>query len=174
MLCQISLEKVVELPDGAEAPPESLGGVPEVAHDEAVLPAALSGSGAAQVRGRRRAVVDSAEAEGDRSLVITYILICVKSREENNLQVSQLVRRDDDAREAPGVLHDGHAVDLLQALIDDAGAPHVGEPGRAAVTLAHATLATTHIQSGKRSSLLSFATSIAISSSYFVMATAMS
>ncbi len=58
------LEEVVELLDCAQAPPESLGGVPEVAHDESVLPAALPRPWAAQVGGRGGAVVDGAKAEG--------------------------------------------------------------------------------------------------------------
>ena len=40
--------------------------------------------------------------------------------------------------------------DLLQSLVDDAGATDVGEPGRATVALADAALAAAHVQSGIR------------------------
>ena len=63
-------------------------------------------------------------------------------------QVAQLVRGDDDAGEAAGVLDDGDAVDLLEALVDDARAAHVGEARRPAVALADARLAATHVQPG--------------------------
>ena len=56
-----SLQEVVELLDCAVGPPESLGGVPQVAHDEAVLPPALARPRAAQVRRRRGTVVHGAQ-----------------------------------------------------------------------------------------------------------------
>ena len=83
-----ALEEVVELEHGADGPLEALAGVPEVAHDVAVLPAALHRAGPAQVAGGRRAVVHGAQ------------------------QVAQLVRSHDDAGEAAGVLNNGHAVHL--------------------------------------------------------------
>ena len=61
-------------------------------------------------------------------------------------QVSELVRGDDDARESAGVLDDGHAVHLLEPLVDDARAAHVGEAGRPAVALTDARLAATHVE----------------------------
>ena len=79
---------MLKLSDSAKGPLEALAGVPEVAHDVAVLPAALHRAGPAQVAGGRRAVVHGAQ------------------------QVTQLVRRHDDAGEAAGVLNNGHAVHL--------------------------------------------------------------
>ena len=64
-------------------------------------------------------------------------------------QMAELVGGDDDAREPAGVLDDGDGVDLLEALVDDTGAAHVGEAGRAAVALAQAALPPAHVQSGK-------------------------
>ena len=52
---------MVELFDGAVGPPEALGGVPQVAHDEAVLPPALARARASEVRRRRGPVVHGAE-----------------------------------------------------------------------------------------------------------------
>ena len=71
------LEEMVELLDGAVGPPESLGGVPQVAHDEAVLPATLPGARAAQVGRRRRTVVHSAQPEIELQLVLLYLLVYV-------------------------------------------------------------------------------------------------
>ena len=59
-----SLEEVVELFDGAVRPLEALGGVAEVAHDEAVLPAAAARARPLQVGGRRGAVVNRAQPGG--------------------------------------------------------------------------------------------------------------
>ena len=81
-----------------------------------------------------------------------------RSRKDNrkcNSQMSQFVRGDDDAGEPPGVLDDGHGVDLLQPLVDDAGAAHVREAGRAPVALAQPALATAHVQS-KNKDMMSF------------------
>lgn len=61
------LEEVVEAGYTARRPSESLFGVPEVAHDESVLPSALFGAWAAQVAGRRRSVVHGAQAEITRN-----------------------------------------------------------------------------------------------------------
>ena len=60
---------MVELLDGAVGPPEALGRVPQVAHDEAVLPAALARARAAQVGRRRRPVVHGAEPARAEELV---------------------------------------------------------------------------------------------------------
>ena len=56
-----SLQEVLELADGARGPAESLGGVPQVAHDEAVFPTTLASSGSAQVGGWRGPIVNSPE-----------------------------------------------------------------------------------------------------------------
>lgn len=56
-----------------------------------------------------------------------------ESRETNNLgqghnlQMTNFVGGHNDTAEAAGVLDDGHAVDLLQALVDDAGTSDVRE-----------------------------------------------
>ena len=65
-----SLEKVLKLPDCAKGPLEALAGVPQVAHDEAVLPAALHRPRTTEVGGRGRSVVYSPKSgrswlEGD-------------------------------------------------------------------------------------------------------------
>jgi hypothetical protein len=53
---------MLELADGARGPAEALGRVPQVAHDEAVLPATLAGSGATEVRGGWGSVVHGTQA----------------------------------------------------------------------------------------------------------------
>ena len=66
--------------------------------------------------------------------------------------MSKFVSRDNDAGESSGVFHDGHAVHLLQPLVDDARAAHVREAGRPAVALAVAALPATHVQPESRRS----------------------
>ena len=61
--------------------------------------------------------------------------------------MTQLVSGHNDSRESPGVLNDGHGVDLLQSLVHDACAADVGEPSGAAITLAEAAFPPTHVQS---------------------------
>ena len=63
-----------------------------------------------------------------------------------SLQVSQFVSSDDDTGEAASVLDNGHRVDFLEPLVDDAGAPDVGEPSRAPVALTVARFAPAHVQ----------------------------
>ena len=63
--------------------------------------------------------------------------------------MAQLVSGHNDSREASRVLHDGHTVDLLQPLVDDARATDVSKPGGAAVAFAVPSLAATHVESGK-------------------------
>ena len=53
------LEKVLKLPDCAKGPLEALAGVPQVAHDESVLPAALHRPWTPEVGRRGRPVVHS-------------------------------------------------------------------------------------------------------------------
>ena len=78
-----------------------------------------------------------------RNLERMQYLICICSKHS---QVSELVRGDDDAREPAGVLDDGDAVDLLEALVDDARAAHVREARRPPVALADARLPPAHVQ----------------------------
>ena len=56
-----SLQEVVELLDSAVRPPEALRRVPEVGHDEAVLPPTFAGAGTAQVGGGWGSVMNSAK-----------------------------------------------------------------------------------------------------------------
>ena len=65
---------MVEAGDAARGPPEPLLGVPQVGHDEAVLPAALLGAGAAQVGRRARAIVHRAQPRTENKLSPTYFL----------------------------------------------------------------------------------------------------
>ena len=58
-----SLEKVMKLAHGAVGPPEPLGRVPEVGHDEAVLPPALDRTRTTQVRRGWRTVMDCSKPE---------------------------------------------------------------------------------------------------------------
>ena len=51
----------MELLDSAVRPPEALGRVPEVGHDEAVLPPTFAGAGTAQVGGGWGSVMNSAK-----------------------------------------------------------------------------------------------------------------
>ena len=53
------LEKVLKLPDCAKGPLEALAGVPQVAHDESVLPTALYCAWTPEVGGRGRPVMHS-------------------------------------------------------------------------------------------------------------------
>ena len=85
--------------------------MPEVGHDVAVLPPALDGPGTAQVGGGWRPVVHCAQ------------------------QMSELVSRHDDPGESPCVFYNGNAVDLLKTLVHDTSPAHVGEAGRASVTV---------------------------------------
>ena len=78
----------MELQHGADGPLEALAGVPQVAHDVPVLPPTLDRPGPAQVGGGRGPVMDRPQ------------------------QMPELVSRHNNAGEAPGVLHDGHAVHL--------------------------------------------------------------
>ena len=55
-------------------------------------------------------------------------------------QMPELVSSHDNPGETPGVLHDGHAVHLLQPLVDDARPSDVGKPGGASVTVSIASL----------------------------------
>ena len=52
------LEEMMELEDSTDGPLEALAGVPEVGHDVPVLPPALDGPRATQVRGGRGTIVD--------------------------------------------------------------------------------------------------------------------
>ena len=52
----------MELAHGADGPPESFGGVAQVAHDEPVLPAALDGARPAQIRRRWGTIVDRSQS----------------------------------------------------------------------------------------------------------------
>ena len=63
---------MVELLDGAVGPPEALGRVPQVAHDEAVLPAALARAGATQVGRRRGPVVHGAEPARAEEVAVSW------------------------------------------------------------------------------------------------------
>ncbi len=60
--------------------------------------------------------------------------------------MSKFMSGDDDAGKSAGVFDDGHAVHLLEALVDDAGPADVGEPGGAAVALAVPTFTSTHVK----------------------------
>ena len=122
----------MELEDGADGPLEALAGVPQVGHDVAVLPPALDRPGPAQVGGGRGPVMDRPQ------------------------QMPELVSRHDDPGEAAGVLHDGHAVDLLQPLVHDTGPTHVGKPGRAPVTVSITSLPS----ETKRMHILSYVLSV--------------
>ena len=53
------LEKVLKLPDCAKGPLEALAGVPQVAHDKSVLPAALHRPWTPEVGRRGRTIVHS-------------------------------------------------------------------------------------------------------------------
>ena len=55
-------------------------------------------------------------------------------------QMPELVSSHDNPGETPGVLHDGHAVHLLQPLVDDARPAYVSKPGGASVTVSIASL----------------------------------
>ena len=57
------LKEMLELADGAGGPAEALGRVPQVAHDESVLPTTFPGSWTPEVGGWRRPVVNSSEPE---------------------------------------------------------------------------------------------------------------
>ena len=61
-----ALEEVVELEHGADGPLEALAGVPQVAHDESVLPAALHRPRTTEVGGRGRSVVYSPKSGKSR------------------------------------------------------------------------------------------------------------
>ena len=106
----------MELQHSADGPLEALAGVPQVGHDVAVLPAALDCPGPAQVGGGRGAVMDRPQ------------------------QMPELVSRHNDAGEAASVLHDGHAVHLLQPLVHHASPAHVGKPGGSPVAVSIARL----------------------------------
>jgi len=103
--CCVPVEEVVELFSGAVGPLESLLGVAKIAHDVTVLPTTSLRSGTLQVGRGSRTVVDRPQKMAD------------------------LVGRHYDAGEAPSVLHNGHRVDLLQALVHHARAAHVREAG---------------------------------------------
>ena len=60
--------------------------------------------------------------------------------------MSKFVSSDNDAGESSGVFHDGHAVHLLEPLVDDAGAADVCEAGSSTVAFAVTTLPATHVQ----------------------------
>ena len=64
---------MLKLSDSAKGPLEALAGVPQVAHDEAVLPAALARTGAAQVRRRRGTVVHGAQTETMTEGLLAFI-----------------------------------------------------------------------------------------------------
>lgn len=66
---------MLELADCAEGPLEALAGVPEVAHDEAVLPAALDGARAPEVGGRGGAVVHCAQSRESRSVEVLRLVL---------------------------------------------------------------------------------------------------
>ena len=67
-------------------------------------------------------------------------------KSNKSLQVSQFVGGDNDARESSRVFNDGHGVDLLQPLVDHAGAADIGESRRSPVALAVTRLSPTHVQ----------------------------
>lgn len=121
---RLPVEEVMELQHCADGPLEALAGVPQVAHDVAVLPPTLDRPGPAQVGGGRGPVMDRPQ------------------------QMPELVSSHDDAGEAPGVLHDGHAVHLLQPLVHDACPAYVGKPCRAPVTVSIASLPSAHVELG--------------------------
>ena len=54
---------MLKLSDSAKGPLEALAGVPQVAHDESVLPAALHRPRTTEVGGRGRSVVYSPKSE---------------------------------------------------------------------------------------------------------------
>ena len=58
----------------------------------------------------------------------------------------EFVRSHNNPGEAARVLHYGHAVDLLQPLVDHAGAADIGESRRSPVALAVTRLSPTHVQ----------------------------
>jgi hypothetical protein len=118
------LEEVVEAGYTARRPSESLFCVPQIAHDETVLPSALFSAGAAQVAGRRRSVVHGTQAVIKRA--ISESDTEEKSRKGHS-QMAHLVGGDNDAGKAAGVFDDGHAVDLLKALVHHAGTADVRE-----------------------------------------------
>ena len=62
----------------------------------------------------------------------------------------EFVRRHNDPREASSVLHYGHAVDLLQSLVDHAGPAHVGKPRGASVAVTVAGLSSENISVRKQ------------------------
>ena len=66
-----------ELADGASGPPEPLRGMPQVAHDEPVLPSALASSGPTEVRGGWRPIVDSSETERTFDRMTQYFLVFI-------------------------------------------------------------------------------------------------
>lgn len=122
--CCVPVEEVVELFSGAVGPLESLLGVAKIAHDVTVLPTTSLRSGTLQVGRGSRTVVDRPQKMAD------------------------LVGRHYDAGEAPSVLHNGHRVDLLQALVHHARAAHVREAGSASCTLCPRLYSAAHVQFG--------------------------
>ena len=95
----------MKLSDSAERPLEALAGVPQVAHDEAVLPAALHRPRTTEVGGRGRSVVNSPKSE--RRGIVN------RKHFKRNIQMPKFMRSHDDAGETASVLDDGHAVHLV-------------------------------------------------------------
>jgi len=60
----------------------------------------------------------------------------------------EFVRCHDNTGESSGVLHDSHAVYLLQPLVYNTGSAHIGKPSCATVTVAVSSFTPAHIQLG--------------------------
>lgn len=84
---------MLELLDRTGGPPESALRVPQVAHDEAVLPGTAGRSRTAQIRGWRRAVVHAAQPNNSHVSPTT-------KPQAQHLQMTHFMRRHDDAAEA--------------------------------------------------------------------------
>ena len=95
----------MKLSDSAKGPLEALAGVPQVAHDEAVLPAALHRPRTTEVGGRGRSVVYSPKSE--RRGIVN------RKHFKRNIQMPKFMRSHDDAGETASVLDDGHTVHLV-------------------------------------------------------------
>ena len=61
---------MLKLSDSAEGPLEALAGVPQVAHNESVLPAALHRPRTTEVGGRGRSVVYSPKSGGSKRGIV--------------------------------------------------------------------------------------------------------
>ena len=104
---------MLKLPDCAKGPLEALAGVPQVAHDESVLPAALHRPWTPEVGRRGRPVVHSPKSGQIGKSVRENRLILWRSFFWQNIQMPKFMRGNDDAGETTSVLHDRHTVHLL-------------------------------------------------------------